>query len=148
MAVNRRHMAGVAPSQVLATLCDGRSYGDWVVGTRKVREVSPQWPAPGTAIHYTVGYAPFRKDDVTWSRAFDPAGCLELEAQVWPMGTLMIVIRVEDDPGGATVVIDEYAEKGLLRTLHNPLFDVAIKARNVETLRRLEKQARRRPATV
>ncbi|MCW2709331.1 MAG: hypothetical protein JWM22_3173, partial [Frankiales bacterium] len=47
-----------------------------------------------------------------------------------------------------TVVIDEYAEKGLLRTLHNPLFDAAIKARNVETLRRLEKQARRRPATV
>lgn len=147
MAVNSRQMTGVARSQVLAALADGFSYGHWVVGTRKVREVSPQWPAPGSKIHYTVGYAPFRKDDATVSQAYDPEGCLELEAQVWPMGTLKIVIRVEDAPGGARVLIDETAAKGLLKTLHNPLVDLAIRARNVETLRRLEKQARSRPAT-
>src|SRR3954452_3695922 len=125
-------MTGIQRSQVVAALADGRSYRHWVGGARKVREVSPQWPATGSKIHYTVGYAPFRKDDATVSRAFDPAGCLDLEAQVWPMGTLRIVLKWEDSPGGATVVIDETAEKGLLKTLHNPLVDLAIKARNVE----------------
>ena len=33
-------------------------------------------------------------------------------------------------------------ERGILKTLRNPVFDLAIKARNVETLRRLEQDAR------
>ena len=72
MAVNRRVMRGLAPKAVFDVLRDGRSYAEWVVGTRAIREVEPGWPEAGTALHYTVGYGPARKDDETRSRAYEP----------------------------------------------------------------------------
>ena len=142
MAVNTRHMDGVSTTAVFDALRDGYTYEHWVVGTRKVRAVSPAWPQPGSDIHYTVGYAPLRKDDKTTSVRYEPDSRLELEAQVWPAGTLAIVLQVEAVGSGATVTITETTKEGLLKKLDNPLVDLAIKARNVETLRRLEKQAR------
>jgi hypothetical protein len=142
MAVNSRMMRGLAPKDVFDVLRDGETYGHWVVGTRAVREVSDSWPQPGTLIHYVVGHLPLRKDDVTRSVRYEPDRHLQLEAKVWPLGTLLIDLRVEPGPGGCCVVIEETAKSGLLKTLHNPLFDLAIKARNVETLRRLEQDAR------
>lgn len=142
MARNARRMVGVRPVDVFDALRDGQTYGHWVVGTRGVREVTPDWPQPGTAIHYVVGYAPVKKDDYTVSIAYEPDRVLELEAHAWPFGTLGIVIRVEPDADGSTVVIEESPKKGVLKALHNPLVDAAIRLRNVETLRRLEQQAR------
>ncbi|MFN2540154.1 MAG: SRPBCC family protein [Mycobacteriales bacterium] len=142
MAINRRHFDGLTPDEVFAVLSDGESYGYWVVGTRAVREVSGDWPAPGAAIHYVVGRLPLRKEDVTTSLSCDPGRRLTLEAHAWPAGSLHIDIRLEPTPNGCTVAIEEGPKKGLLKTLHNPLVDVAIKLRNVETLRRLEKKTR------
>jgi hypothetical protein len=137
-------MKGLSPEDVWAVLSDGETYGYWVVGTRGVREVSGDWPTPGSALHYVVGHLPFRKDDITTSVASDPGRRLQLEAHAWPVGTLHIEIQLHPSPDGTTAVIEEAPKKGLLKTLHNPLIDLAIKARNVETLRRLEKQAHQR----
>jgi hypothetical protein len=142
MAVNSRHFDGLTPTQVFDVLRDGKTYGYWVVGTRGTREVSGDWPQPGTAIRYTTGIAPVRKDDRTESVSYDPDRRLALEAYAWPFGSLSIVITVEPSGSGSTVVIHEEPKKGILKTLHNPLVDLSIKARNVETLRRLEKCAR------
>lgn len=144
MSVNTRLMKGLSPADVWTVLSDGETYGYWVVGTRAVREVSSDWPTPGSALHYVVGHLSARKDDVTTSIASDPGRRLRLEARAWPVGTLHVEIQLHPSPGGTTVVIEEAPKKGLLKTLHNPLVDLAIKARNVETLRRLEKQARQR----
>ena len=144
MAVNRRVMRGLAPKAVFDVLRDGRSYQDWVVGTRAIREVEPGWPEPGTALHYTVGYGPGRKDDETRSRAYEPDHRLEMEAHAWPAGSARIELRVDPVHDGTLVSIDEHPLRGLARTLHNPVLEALIRVRNVETLRRLESAARRR----
>jgi hypothetical protein len=137
-------MGGLDQGAVFAVLRDGRTYERWVVGTRAIRAVEPGWPDVGTALHYTVGYGPLRKDDETRSKAYEPDRRLELEAHAWPAGTARIELRAEPVPGGTLVSIDEHPLRGPAKLLHNPLLDLLIKIRNVETLRRLERLARRR----
>jgi hypothetical protein len=143
MAVTRRIMRDLHPKDVFDVLRDGWTYQEWVVGTRKIRAVDPGWPAPETSTHYTIGYGPLRKDDKTTARAYEPDRRLELEAFAWPAGTARIELRVEPVEDGTLVSIDEHPLRGPAKLLHNPLMDLGIKARNVETLRRLENCARR-----
>jgi hypothetical protein len=142
MAVTRRVMGGIGPKAVFDVLRDGWSYEKWVVGTRKIRAVEPGWPHPGTAIHYTVGYRPLRKDGETRSKAYEPDELLELEAVAWPAGTARIAIRVEPVHDGTLVTMDEHPNSGPGALAHNPLTDLVVHVRNVETLRRLERLAR------
>src|SRR5918993_227452 len=95
MAVTRRVMPGLTPAAVFDVLRDGESYEKWVVGARKIRAVEPGWPAVGTAIHYTVGYRPLRKDGETKSTAYEPDARLELEAVARPAGTARVDLRAE-----------------------------------------------------
>jgi hypothetical protein len=136
-------MSGLEPADVFAVLRDGWSYEHWVVGTRKIRAVDDAWPAPGSRLHYTVGYWPLRKDDETRALEHVEGQLLALEAQAWPAGAAKIVLTTTPTPDGVRVEIVEHPDRGLAATLHNPAFDLAIKIRNVETLRRLEGQARR-----
>lgn len=137
-------MRGLDPGAVFDVLRDGWVYADWVVGTRAIRAVEPDWPEPGTALHYTVGYGPLRKDDETRSLAYEPDKRLELEAHAWPAGTARIELRAEPTDGGTLVSIDEHPLRGPAKLLHNPLADLLINLRNVETLRRLERLAQAR----
>lgn len=137
-------MRGLSVTAIFDVLRDGRTYGDWVVGTSEIRAVDPGWPQEGTRLHYRVGHGPLRKDDVTTSRDYTPDERLELEANAWPMGTARIVLSVEDADGGTLVSIEEHPRRGLAKLLHNPVLDLLIKLRNVETLRRLESQVRGR----
>lgn len=84
-------MPDLTPTQVFDVLRDGTTYGPWVVGTCTTREVDPEWPAEGTALHYTLGYRPLRKDGVTTSKGYEPDRRLTLEAHAWPAGTAGIV---------------------------------------------------------
>ncbi|HUR50988.1 MAG TPA: SRPBCC family protein [Mycobacteriales bacterium] len=142
MARNDRLIRGATVADVFAVLCDGSGYAEWVVGTRKIRDVDAGWPQPGARIHYTAGYWPMRKDDVTTSRGYEPEQRLELEAHAWPAGSVGIVITAKAAGPDVVVSLEESPAHGLLKTLHNPGFDLLIKARNVETLRRFEDQLR------
>jgi Polyketide cyclase / dehydrase and lipid transport len=143
MAVTRRVMRGTDPRVVFDVLRDGNTYASWVVGTRTIRKVEPGWPEPGTALHYTVGYGPLRKDDETRSLAYEPDRRLELEARAWPAGTARIELRAEPVQEGTLVSIEEHPLRGPAKLLNNPAMDLLIKIRNVETLRRLERCAQR-----
>lgn len=144
MATNRRVIRDADAHDAFEVLRDGKRYADWVVGTRKIRAVDPGWPQPGSAIHYTAGRGPARKDDITESVVYEPDRLLRLEAHAWPAGTARIVITAEEAGGGVAVTIEEAPARGLLRLVHNPVLDLAIKARNVETLRRFEKVLRQK----
>lgn len=143
MATNARHMVGIRPVDVFDVLRNGESYGDWVVGTRRVREASANWPGPGAALHYEVGYSALRKGDRTLSVAYQPDELLELEVQAWPFGSIRVVITADAVADGTKVVIEEGPKEGVLTAVPSPLVDAAIGLRNVETLRRLEKHAQR-----
>jgi uncharacterized protein YndB with AHSA1/START domain len=141
MAVTSREMP-LPPEAVFAALRDGKGYGDWVVGTRKIRDVDPGFPAPGSRLHYTVGYGPLRKDDETRVLSCEPERSLVLQVQAWPAGSARIAITIEGRGARSLVSIEEHPDAGPGKALHNPLFDLFVKLRNVETLRRLERVAR------
>jgi uncharacterized protein YndB with AHSA1/START domain len=140
VATNRRQMH-VSREQVWAVLCDGHRYAEWVVGTDHIRDVDPGFPAVGSRLHYTVGAGPLRHDGHTEVLSVDPGHRIELEAHAWPLGTARIVLRLTNGHPGCTVEIEEHPRRGLASRLHNPVLDLAVKARNVETLRRLERAA-------
>ncbi|MGH8891559.1 MAG: SRPBCC family protein [Acidothermaceae bacterium] len=143
MAVNRRYMPYEA-SAIFSVLRDGRSYARWVVGTSEIRDVDDGWPEPGSRLHYRVGWGPTKKDDETKVVRLEDGSELELEAVGRPLGTARVDFRLDAVRDGSMVTIIEHPTKGLLRTLHNPGFELLIYVRNVETLRRLEREVRRR----
>jgi uncharacterized protein YndB with AHSA1/START domain len=142
MATNARQLEA-SKAAVWAVHSDGRRYAEWVVGTSRIRDADPDFPAPGARIHYTVGRRPLRHDGHTEVLAVDAGRRLELEAHAWPLGTARIVLRLTDRAGGCRVEIEEHPKRGPAGRLHNPGLDLLIKLRNVETLRRLERAAAR-----
>jgi hypothetical protein len=125
---------------VWRVVTDGSTYADWVVGTRAIRAVDDGFPAVGERLHYTVGRWPLRHDSATEVLGIDHAErCIELAIHSQPAGRLKVVISLTPRGTSRTLVeITEHPCDGVLAALHNPVFDAAIKLRNVETLRRLE----------
>ncbi len=56
--------------QVWDVIADGWTYSQWVVGNTRMRAVDPNWPAPGSVIHHTIGIWPMALNDET---VVDPA---------------------------------------------------------------------------
>lgn len=143
MARNER-LVDAPVESVWEVLSDGFAYADWVVGARTIRRVEGDFPTPGARLHYRIGLGPVHFDDHTEVCEVLPLRRLLLSAQAWPMGAASIDIRTEAVGSRTRVVMDEEPTEGLGRVVHNPLLDLAVKARNVETLRRLERLAKRR----
>ena len=53
----------VPPEAVWDVLADPGNYGYWVVGSKVIRDADPDWPAPGSRFHHTVGFGPFTVSD-------------------------------------------------------------------------------------
>lgn len=143
MATNRRTVA-LPRAAVWETLTDGHCYAQWVVGTSGIRSVDESWPAPGSRLHYSVGRGPLRHDGHTEVLEVDDGKRLELEAHAWPLGSVRIELLLDDTAHGCEVTMVEHPFRGTVATVHNPLGDALLKLRNVETLRRLDRVARRR----
>jgi hypothetical protein len=150
MAVNRREMAETA-DDVWDVICDGFTYADWVVGTRKIRDVDDAFPTIGSKLHYTIGHRPFRHDSHTEVLDIDHASrCIELAIHSQPAGRFRVKITITPRASSSRALVEltEHPLDGVLAVFHNPLFDLLIKARNVETLRRLERVTQRHPASI
>jgi len=142
VAVNRRYMP-FEPASIFGVLRDGTSYARWVVGTREIRSVDDDWPAAGARLHYRIGWGPAKKDDETKVVRLQDGTELELEAVGRPLGSARVDFRVDAVRDGSLVTIIEHPLSGPLRTYHNPAFELLVFLRNVETLRRLEREVRR-----
>lgn len=136
----------VPPPAVWAALADAGTYGDWVVGSKRVRAADAAWPAPGSRFHHTVGVGPLSLDDHTESLEADPPSLLRLRAKARPLGTAQVTLELTPSPGGTFVRMTERPD-GLSSVLGiNPLVHLLTMVRNAESLRRLEKIAAGRPA--
>lgn len=134
MAVNEIHI-DASPEEVFALLADGKRYADWVVGAKYIRSVDPDWPAPGSKFHHTIGVGPIEIKDSTQVRSVDAPSCLVLEARLRPLGRATVKLEVEPADGGSLVRMTE--EPINLPTIVKRVLDPPILARNAEALRRL-----------
>jgi hypothetical protein len=125
------------PEDVWAVLSDGWTYGLWVVGAARIREVDPGWPDAGARIHHSVGAWPLLLHDTTHSAGAKPPHQLELRARAWPTGEADIVFRVEPHDQGTVVTIHEKVVTGPARLIPPFVEGPLLKWRNSETLRRL-----------
>src|SRR5688500_739715 len=89
MAVNDIHI-DAPPERVFAVLADWRSYGDWVVGSRKIRGADPGFPAAGTRFHHQVGVGPLHLNDHTSVLEVEKPRKLILKAKARPLGTAVV----------------------------------------------------------
>jgi len=125
-------------------LADPGGYGYWVVGSKAIRDADPGWPTVGTRFHHTIGVGPLRVADHTESLQAEPARLLRMRAKGRPLGTAQVTMELTPRDGGTLVRMTENPDgvSGLLAL--NPLVHLLTKARNAESLMRLEELALRR----
>ena len=128
-----------APAQaVWDVLADGWSYATWVVGASRVRAVDLGWPAVGAQIHHSFGIWPMLVDDTTEVLRSSEPSELVLRARGWPAGEAEVVLTVATlGDQTCSVGIQEDATSGPGALIPRPARQLAIRARNVEALKRL-----------
>jgi uncharacterized protein YndB with AHSA1/START domain len=142
MATNTRFMP-VAPEAVWAALADAGGYGYWVVGSKTIRDADPDWPAPGSKFHHTVGLGPFTVSDHTVVVEAERPRRLRIRAKVRPFGTASVTLTLRERDAGTFVEMIENPD-GLTSVLVlNPLVHLFTFGRNAESLMRLEELALR-----
>ena len=136
MATNYRLMA-CSPADVFDVIADGWVYPTWVVGASRIREVDEAWPLIGSQLHHSFGVWPALIDDRTTMLEWDPPRHARMRARGWPIGEAIVTIDVKPRRTGCVVCITEVADKGPGAIVPQPVLDVPIWYRNVETLKRL-----------
>lgn len=126
------------PADVFAVLRDGWTYGMWVVGAARIREVEPGWPEVGSQIHHSVGAWPVLLSDNTVVEQVDEPHLLQLRVRAWPTGEGRVILTMRSTGDGQTeVVMEEYAVSGPATLVPKPVQDAMLHQRNIEALRRL-----------
>ena len=135
MAQNEIHVTAT-PEEVWDVLCDPYAYPQWVVGTDRTLEADTEWPTPGSKfkVHIAGPYS-----DYTHSREIEPHQRIVLDAAGGPFGAARIVLALRPEGLGTHVTITE-EPWGPVRPLNFfPPIHLAIKLRNVESLRRFRR---------
>lgn len=143
MATNERFMLS-PPEAVWAVLSDAVGYGYWVPGSRVIRDAEPDWPAPGSKFHHTVGVGPFEVSDHTEALEARAPELLRIRAKGRPIGTATVTLELVPRDGGTLVRITERLDGPASVLDLNPVVWLVTKARNAESLMRLEELAARR----
>ena len=142
MATTERFMP-VPAEAVWDALADPDGYGYWVVGSKEIRDAEPEWPAPGSKFHHTIGFGPFEVSDHTVSLEAERPGLVRLRAKGRPFGTAQVTLEMTDFDSGTLVRMTENPD-GLTSLLaFNPLVQLLTIGRNAESLMRLEELAQR-----
>ena len=137
----------VSPEAVWDALADPSGYAYWVVGSKAVRDAEPGFPAPGTKFHHTIGFGPLTLHDHTQVSRPNAPNLLRLRAKGRPVGTATVIVRLTPEADGTTVEIIEHPDGPYSILALNPLLQLATKARNAESLMRLEELALARSET-
>jgi hypothetical protein len=118
-------------------LADGWLFPVWVVGASRMRDVDAEWPAEGSKLHHSFGVWPALINDETTVLEWDPPRRMVMQPAGWPIGEARVTLEVRPDAEGCRVRIEERAVKGPGTIIPEPVLDIPLHIRNVETLRRL-----------
>jgi hypothetical protein len=133
-----------SPEEIWDVLSDGWLYPVWVVGASRMREVADDWPEVGSRLHHSLGAWPLLINDDTEVVESQTGSLLSLRGKGWPLGEVSIVIRLRTVDSATEVAIDEDVTAGPGSLIPSPLRNLALRWRNIETLRRLAYIAERR----
>lgn len=139
----KRHTTA-SRKQVWDVVANGWTYSQWVVGNTRMRAVAPNWPAPGSKIHHTIGVWPVVVNDETVVESCTPLEELVLLAKVRPFGGARITLRLTDIHNGTRVEMAEVPVGGPLNWLPRRLSLLLVYPRNRECVERLVSLAERR----
>lgn len=142
MTVTRQRI-GISAADLYAIVVDPTSYPNWLVGTKRIRTVSPNWPAEQSFFEHSVGFGPVVIPDTTSVREVEPPRLLELMVRARPV--IEAVVRFEISPivGGSEVTMTETPVG--LHTLISPILEPLVRARNQRSLGRLRDFAENQP---
>ena len=143
MATNERFMP-VPPEAVWDALADAGGYGYWVVGSKVIRDAEPDWPAPGSKFHHTIGVGPLKLSDHTVALEAERPRRFVLRAKGRPVGTATVALDLIPRDGGTLVRISENPDGVFAPMAILPPLQLFTKGRNAESLMRLEELALRR----
>lgn len=140
MAQNTIHI-DASPERVFEVLSDADSYGYWVVGSKRIRDADPDFPAAGSRFHHVVGFGPVEIADHTEVLESVPPNRLKLKAKARPMGTAQVTLQIEPEGVGSRVTMIEDPGDRLTALVFNPLTHLLVRGRNTESLDRLRELA-------
>ncbi len=133
------HTIDAPPSRVFDILSDPDSYGEWVVGSKRVRDADPDFPAPGSRFHHTVGFGPITVSDHTVVEELKRPQRIKLRAKARPLGTAHVTPELKRKGRSKTEVTMTEGPADPLSALafFHPLTLLLVRGRNDESLRRL-----------
>jgi uncharacterized protein YndB with AHSA1/START domain len=133
------HTIDATPARVFDVLSNPDSYGEWVVGSKQVRDADPDFPAPGSRFHHTVGFGPITVSDHTVVEELERPQRIKLRAKVRPLGTAHVTLELKRKGRGKTEVtmIEDPADPLSALVFFHPLTHLLVRGRNDESLRRL-----------
>jgi uncharacterized protein YndB with AHSA1/START domain len=131
----------VPPEAIWAVLADPESYSYWVVGSKVIRDAEPEWPAPGSKFHHTIGAGPIKIADHTVAIDSEPPRLLRVRAKGRPAGTATVTLEMIPEDGGTLVRMTENPDGVFAVLALNPLMHLFTLGRNSESLMRLEELA-------
>ncbi|MCZ4076509.1 SRPBCC family protein [Rhodococcus sp. H36-A4] len=137
MSSGTERITDASADAVWSVLADGWKYAMWVVGASRIRAVDSEWPAPGSAIHHSVGVWPVVLDDTTTVLDSQPGRELQLRARALPFGTGHITLRLHPQAYGCRIQMIEHAVSKPFSMLPDSLQHAAVHPRNSEALHRL-----------
>jgi uncharacterized protein YndB with AHSA1/START domain len=148
MPTNRQSV-DAPPHAVFGVLLDPYAYADWVVGSKRVRAVDENWPAPGARFHHTVGAPGVDIKDSSKLVELEPDRRVVLEVRFRPVGVAVVTIDLEarTDGQGTCITMTEVPKDGPVRAWWSRPLEGAIFVRNAASLWRLARLARARAAT-
>jgi uncharacterized protein YndB with AHSA1/START domain len=129
----------VPPARVFEVLSQPESYADWVVGSDTIRDADSNWPAAGSRFYHRVGVGPIKVEDHTEVLEVEWPTRLVLRARARPLGTAIVKLLITPTETGCHVTMTEVAGDPLSKLAINRLTDPLVHARNVESLRRLQR---------
>jgi uncharacterized protein YndB with AHSA1/START domain len=145
VATNERFIP-VPPEAVWDVLASPGGYGYWVVGSKVIRDADPDWPAPDSKFHHTIGFGPFTVSDHTKSLEAHRPDLLRIRAKGRPFGTAQVTLTMTPRDGGTLVRMTENPDGVTALLAFNPLVQLFTLGRNAESLMRLEELALREAA--
>jgi uncharacterized protein YndB with AHSA1/START domain len=126
------------PERVFAVLADASSYGEWVVGSKEIRDADGTFPARGSRFHHSIGFGPLVVRDHTEVLESDPPRRLRLEARARPLGSATVTLDLRPESSGTRVTLTEDPSGYTAPLRFFPLTHLFVRLRNAESLRRLE----------